>query len=375
MEYPVLYIDTNNDKKRFWRIWIVKKKNNEFELHREYGIIGGKITILTPIKMDNEKKIKTRADMLFRKKKESGFYESNNNKKDIKRTKQDVIRPMGAHKLDDFYQKLRYPVCVQKKLDGYRCLANFKDNQVHLYTRTMKPYYHLHHIREELMKIKDFFNSSGDMYFDGELYEHGIKLHNIGSIVRREEVSNEEMRSVSYYIFDTFELNHMDRTFSERYSILENIFKKHSFQYLKLVKCVEVNNYEDVLKENEKYLMEGYEGVIVRNLDGLYQFNKKSYDVLRTKEFKKKEFEIIGAKRGEGQQEGAIIWKCKCDKKNHEDYFWAIPIGTIENRRRLYNDFQRNSKSYIGKKAVVKYLDIDKNGCVTRNPIVTNIII
>ena len=103
MEYPVLYIDTNNDKKRFWRIWIIKKKNNEFELHREYGIIGGKITIPTPIKMDNEKKIKTRAYMLFRKKKESGFYEKNINKKEIKRTKQDVIRPMGAHKLDDFY--------------------------------------------------------------------------------------------------------------------------------------------------------------------------------------------------------------------------------------------------------------------------------
>jgi hypothetical protein len=98
--------------------------------------------------------------------------------------------------------------------------------------------------------------------------------------------------------------------------------------------------------------------------------NKKSYDVLRTKEFKKKEFIIIGAKEASGTQKGAIVWNLKCGKKS----FWAIPIGTIEDRIKSYKLFLKNSQNYIGKKAIVKYLEMDKDGCITRNPIINSIL-
>ena len=38
-------------------------------------------------------------------------------------------------------------------------------------------------------------------------------------------------------------------------------------------------------------------------------------DSLRTKEFKKGEFKIIGFKEGSGDQKGAVIWKIECNKK------------------------------------------------------------
>ena len=75
-QYPILYIDIHSDKKRFWKLWI-EKKGDIYLLCREYGIINGKITIPNPIEMSDEKKIITKANMLFRKKKESGFYEMN----------------------------------------------------------------------------------------------------------------------------------------------------------------------------------------------------------------------------------------------------------------------------------------------------------
>ena len=77
--------------------------------------------------------------------------------KNMIKTKHHTIRPKGAHKLDDFFLKLIYPVCVQRKLDGYRCLAHF-NKSIHkfdLFTRTMKSYSHLPHIREELLKINN----------------------------------------------------------------------------------------------------------------------------------------------------------------------------------------------------------------------------
>ena len=117
-EYPILYISLPNSKRRFWKIWITQKKDTYF-LHREYGILGGKITIPTPIEMTDVKKIQTKANALFRKKKEEGFVEE---EKTVQ-MKQNVIRPMRAHKLDDFSHKIEYPVFVQRKLDGYRCLA------------------------------------------------------------------------------------------------------------------------------------------------------------------------------------------------------------------------------------------------------------
>ncbi len=374
-EYPILYLDTNNQKKRFWKIWIEIKKtpNNNYFLCREYGIIGGKITIPNPIELDDEKKIITKANALFKKKKESGFYEEGDKKNNIEiKTKQSIIKPMGAHKLDDHYQKLKYPVCVQKKLDGYRCLShyNMKEKKIELLSKNMKPFLHLPHIKDELNKIKELY--SGNLYLDGELYEKGLQLHNIGSMVRKQYVNKENierMKQVSYYVFDCFQIDKMDLTFKERFEYLKkNIFNKYSFKYIKLVDCMTLNNYEEVLKENEKYLMEGFEGVIVRNLNGLYQWNKKSYDVLRTKEFKKGIFEIVGAKEGQGAQKGSVVWQCKCLKNNNKT-FWVIPIGTIEERRKQWKEYEKNSKKYIGRKVKVKYLDIDKEGCVTRNPI------
>ncbi len=371
MEFPILYLKTENGKKRFWKIEL-EEKGGEYLIKREYGLLNGKKTKTNPIKMDDKKKAITRVSMMFRKKKEEGFYENGNRNK----TKSSVIRPMGAHKLDDFEHKLIYPVLVQRKLDGYRCLSTYnkKDKKIILYTRTMKQYHHLDHIRDELKKIKMLVR--GDIYLDGELYSHELGLHEIGSIVRKQHITNvnrENMKMIKYYLFDMFNPEHIgEETFEERYRILESIFRNNKFKYVELVKSVECEDLSCVEKENEKYLMEGYEGVIVRNKNGLYKWNKKSYDVLRTKEFKRGEFLIIGAKQGEGQQQGAIIWHCECgnDKKNS---FWAIPEGTIEERRKMYDEYFREPKGYIGKIAIVKYLEKDKDGCVTRNPIVEKI--
>jgi hypothetical protein len=121
-----------------------------------------------------------------------------------------------------------------------------------------------------------------------------------------------------------------------------------------------------------QYLYEGYEGVIVRNKNGIYKLNSKSYDVLRTKEFKKKIFLIIGAKEGQGIQKGSIIFKLKC--LNNDNSFYAVPIGTINYRKKMYLEYIKNPLNYNNKNAIVKYLEINKDGCVSRNPIIEKII-
>lgn len=367
---PILYI-TSNNKKRFWQIWIEKEKDN-FYIIRKYGIIGGKITSPEKKHIKNLNKGITEVKALWLKKKESGFSENKNSTS----IKSNFIKPMGAHKLDEHSHKIVYPVYVQKKLDGFRCLTHIKDKKIIMYSKGMKPFVFLNHIKKEIEKIKELVSNS-NIYLDGELYEKHLDLHQISSLVMKKYASSndeEKMKDISYYIFDMFDLNKMDRTFEERYNILASIFKKHTFKYLKLVLCEEVKTLDEINKLNEKYLYEGYEGVIVRNKNGLYKLNSKSYDVLRTKEFKKKDFIIIGAKEGTGAQKGAIVWNLQC-LNNKNKSFWAIPIGTISNRIVIYNKYVLNPKLYIGKLARVKFLEITNDGCVSRNPIVENILL
>jgi len=370
-ELPLLFILTNN-KKRFWKIWI-EKNNDNIYIYREYGIINGKIT---KIKKEYEslKKATTQINFLWRKKKESGFQEENEIKNNLIKMKSNIIKPMGAHKLDDYYSKIKYPAYIQKKLDGFRCLSNIIDKKVILYSKNMKIFLHLNHIKLEILKIKELLNDI-NFYLDGELYEFGIPLNNIYKLVMKKYVSEKnikDMEKISYYIFDIFNVNNLNLIFEERYNILKKIFENNKFKYLKLVECKIVNSYEEIKDINIEYLYEGYEGVIVRNKHGVYKLNSKSYDVLRTKEFKKNNFLIIGAKEGNGIQKGSIIFKLKC--LNNNNSFYAIPIGTIDNRKKMYLDYIKNPLNYINKYAIVKYLEINEDGCVSRNPIIEKII-
>lgn len=377
-EKPILYILSNN-KKRFWKIWIEEDKSlNKTNIYicRNYGIIGGKITI--PAKklikhngtITSLQKAITEVNFLWKKKKESGFQEEIEFKNSNLKMKSSKIRPMGAHKLDDHFHKIKYPALVQKKLDGFRCLSNINNKNVFMYSKGMKNFVYLHHIKKEILKIKELLNDG--IYLDGELYEHGLKLHDISSLVMKKYATNENeenMKKISYYIFDIFDINNLNETFDDRYKKLENIFKIYDFKYLKLVKCTIVNSYKEIDNLNNEYLFSGYEGVIVRNKNGIYKLNSKSYDVLRTKEFKTKKFKIIGAKAGTGTQKGAIIWKLEC-LNNYNKSFFAIPIGKINERIKIYNEFQKNPENYIGNYISVKYLEITNEGCISRNPIV-----
>jgi predicted DNA-binding WGR domain protein len=195
-EKPILYILSNN-KKRFWKIWIEEEKSlNKTNIYicRNYGIIGGKITI--PAKklikhngtITSLQKAITEVNFLWKKKKESGFQEEIEFKNSNLKMKSSKIRPMGAHKLDDHFHKIKYPALVQKKLDGFRCLSNINNKNVFMYSRGMKSFVYLHHIKKEILKIKELLNEG--IYLDGELYEHGLKLHDISSLVMKKYATN-----------------------------------------------------------------------------------------------------------------------------------------------------------------------------------------
>jgi len=222
-ELPTLFILANN-KKRFWKIWIEednKNKNNKNKVYicREYGIIGGKITKPQKKEYETLKKAITQLNFQWRKKKDSGFQEGKNIQNNIIKMKSHTIKPMGAHKLDDYYHKINYPAFVQKKLDGFRCISKIDSHKNPiLYSKSMKPFIHLTHIKTEILKIKELLDDE-NFYLDGELYEFGLSLHEISSLVMKKYASYqdiENMKKISYHIFDIFNVNKLNLSFNDR---------------------------------------------------------------------------------------------------------------------------------------------------------------
>ena len=268
---------------------------------------------------------------------------------------------MGAHLLEDNYHKLEYPVCCQEKLDGFRCIVN-SNNDAILYSRTGNIFNNLIHIKNELNKL--LLNKN--IYLDGELYSHKYPFNKISSLLRKKTLTNtdkKEIININYYVFDMFDINNENLIFKDRYNILKKYFSKYNLlKYVKFVKCKQAKNKNEITKYYNKFLNNDYEGIIVRNYNGLYKFGKKSYDVLRTKEFKKDYFKIIDYKLSKDKI--TPIWKVEC-KNNKNIFFYATQMGSKKNKGIIIS----NIDNYINKTILIKYNEINKNGCIIRNPI------
>ena len=354
------------------RFWTIRYTRGGL-IERSYGIVGGKVTTPKPVRVEDAKKAMTKVRAEIKKKMLLGFGEKANRKV----VRGGVFGPMGAQKLDEYSHKIHYPACVQRKYDGFRCLGNVT-GEVSLHSKSMKPFPHLQHIKEAIRKMSAKLPKGA--WLDGELYSHGLRLNEISSIVmKKRELTEEEKREekkIVYVIFDLVFPDEPDLTFVERFGRLQKVLGAGAGAGpLELATCQEVGSKTEVYRLHEKYLLDGYEGVIVRNLDGVYLYKKKSYDVLRTKEFKHGVFEIVGAKEGVGAHEGAVVWELGCGRGSAgKKSFSAMQVGTLGERIELYQKYKKDARGFLGRKVRVKHLGVGTDGCTPRNPIIEGFV-
>ena len=162
--------------------------------------------------------------------------------------------------------------------------------------------------------------------------------------------------------FNVFDYIEPGLTFEQRYSNLCYFFKKHNFQNLKLVKTEKCFSEKEIYVYLDKFVKEGYEGVIMRNIKGKYQSNTRSIHLQKLKKSKDEEFEIVGySAPNTGTEYGCVIWTCKA--KNGKT-FNVKPLGNLDERRQQFI----NGKKYIGKMLTVKYQELTNHG-IPRFPI------
>jgi ATP-dependent DNA ligase len=369
--YPILYKKDKNGKERVWEIKAVYEKE-QFLIDIKYGQIGGKIVHNQKevsegknIGKKNETTIEEQlvliCDKTWKDKKEKELYTEEQGETD---TPKDIgFSPMLADKWDPDSKVKRkldiiFPCYAQPKLDGIRCLVYLKDNKIVNQSRQLKYFPHLDHINNELSKI---FKKYPMLVLDGELYNHDIEFNQIAGLVKKEKLKSEDeekLLNIQYHIYDCFEIDD-GKNFDDRYNFLSKNLPTNN-RYIKLVNTVECKNKNDVKENHSKFIEKDYEGVILRNKDGNYEFTR-SKNLQKYKTFCDDEFEIIGFKEGTGLDKGTVIWKCKV---NNGKEFDVRPKGTVEERQELY----KRGDSLIGKYLTVTYQELSEYG-VPRFPV------
>lgn len=251
------------------------------------------------------------------------------------------IKPMLAADYEKFRHKVKFPVTVQPKLDGCRCLAMKVNGKVVLQSRG-GDYYELPHIQNYLVGLPD------GMILDGELYVHGMSLQALNSLIRR---PRKESEVLEYHIYDC--ASHPG-PWHEREELIYSLALSFDAK-IGRVASLAAENEEQVREIQKDFIESGYEGAIVRTSTGSYREGYRSPDLLKVKSWQDSEFRIIGFKVGKGKFEQCPVFRCITEDGQEFD---VTPKGTEEERQEMLIE----AETSIGKLLKVKYFQMSPYG-------------
>jgi ATP-dependent DNA ligase len=268
------------------------------------------------------------------------------------------IAPMLAHKFSEQAQKIVYPALAQPKLDGHRCIAVVANGKATLWTRTRKPITGVPHIVADIERLAAERGIS-NIILDGELYNHSYRdnFETLSSFVRTAE-PKPGAEIVQYHVYD---LAADGLPQGLRIAELNRFFgPEDQAGSLVRVETRQVASKEELDEAFAEFMEAGYEGLMVRNIKGLY-VHKRSYDLQKVKEFDDAEFVVTGVEEGRGKLAGKAIFVCEHEGRQ----FRCKMKGRTEDLAK----FVQNPSLAIGKKLTVRYFGMSHTNQVPRFPV------
>jgi len=353
--FPKLYEQSSTGKVKHWTISVAMDNKDYAVIIVEYGAGDSKVRVSKKI-IDKGKNVGrsnettpheqalSEAEATWKKKLDKGYVESLDNLQD------EVLLPMLAHSFQKRGHNIEYPCYVQPKLDGVRCLAKKVDTEtIKYYSRMGKEFTTLEHLTPMLLDIMKV-----DQVLDGEIYSHDYTFQEAISFIKK---LRPESVTLEYCVFD---IVNTSLPFGERSKELALIIPVDS-KLIHFVKTERIAGTNQISQKHDQYLKEGYEGLIIRNDNGMYKLNGRSADLQKYKVFQDEEYEIIGGQESTGVEAGCIIFTVK--NKNGQE-FAVRPRGSFDQRKQ----WMRNLNSLIGKQLTVRYQELTDDG-IPRFPV------
>lgn len=223
------------------------------------------------------------------------------------------FRPLLSATLEDPL-RLTYPVLCSPKYDGLRCLI--LDGKA--VSRNLKPFRNTY-VQQCLRYLPHGL--------DGELI---VGEPNRGNVLGRTQsgiMSTDGTPDFTYYIFDDFS---KAMPFVERHKWLLNIVDDRVVR----VPHVMITSHDHFIEYEQKTIDEGYEGVMVRSINGRYKYGRATHNdqiLWKFKRFKDSEALVYGLEEGVSNQNEPTVDNLGHSKRSHhqENYVPAQRVGTI----------------------------------------------
>lgn len=361
MKLSILYSQTSHGQIQTWQIEI---KDECFRTHE--GILDGVITISEwtecfgkNTRKANETSAPEQADKeaaaKHKKKLESGYYED---VKEIAKSK--FFEPMLAKQFEDYKDEIKFPVYSQPKLDGTRCPATISG----LNSRNGKPIVSVPHVFDDVKRHLDVYSEE---VWDGELYCEKLKndFNKIISLVKKTKPTaadlEESEKYIEYWVYDI--KTPANLPFGERTELLRGLIESHHKlypeSYIRYVPTTLCENMDELDELYFKYLEQGFEGQMIRTVDGLYE-NKRSKNLLKRKTMQDSEFLLVDLEEGRGNRAG-MATRAILKTATGEEFETGM-IGSHEYCINLL----KNKKEIIGKMVTVVYQNLTPDKGVPR---------
>lgn len=228
-----------------------------------------------------------------------------------------MIKPMLATDWKKV-KSINYPVMLQPKLDGVRCLMRVTNGEVIFQTRSGKTYTSLDHIAKDVLYYQRNVNADS-FYLDGEIYSDDLTFQGVIKAVKTINPYNTLLHFRAYDIVS--DENQVDR--------YESVFRKVEgikSKYVSLVQTRVVTNEAEVKECHDDWVRKGYEGGMIRLPGGKYEQGCRSRSLLKVKEFDEREFDFVDWEQGKRPED--LIAVCMCAA----GIFRAKMMGTVADK-------------------------------------------
>lgn len=346
-----------------WRVWAEGDTVNT-----EYGVVGGQLqtsSVKAEAKNVGKANATTPQMQAFNEAKSLWQHKLDLKYSDTPEVAEEfLLRPMLAK---DYFDALKskknapkFPLEVQPKLDGVRALAYWDETgKIEFMSRSGKSYSEigsLDHIAAALAN-----KLPKGVMLDGEIYAHGSDFQKTTGWIKRKQ---QDSLKLVYHIYDVIALTGEKETWNKRREKLERVrraLELYPSPALQVVPTLEVMYEREIQNSHELFVSQGYEGLMIRTLDGVYEFGSRSFGLLKFKSFQDADYEIVDVVEGVGKMVGSAIFVCKTPQGKT---FNVVPKGSAEARKKMWEE----ADTYKGAFLKVKYFELT-NDLIPRFPI------
>jgi hypothetical protein len=299
---------------------------------------------------------------------------------------------MLLHNYRKFSSRVMFPAWISEKMNGDRVLIDIdpQSKSYRIYSRMRKTRLGINFMNFECTMLMTCLK--GRVIFDCEAYAADKPLNVITGLV----TNSSNNIQLPLNCFDAFIPSDPEMKFEQRYYMICSIIKSMSklaqednrfakvidelkakyplfklgdnvFGHLSITQYIKVKHYSEIEALFNKFVEGGSEGIVVRNLHGVYETGPtqlRSYDTLKLKPIEDKEYKIVGFhEAGKGKFAGSIAFKCTTKGGivfNPQLKGWSMSQRQLEYKKCMADQAYFDN-TYGNKYAKIQYSEVREN--------------